>query len=134
MGLVKESLATRMPTVTEHWKDAESANVKLVGRGMDKTVLVRLIVICDFNCVSKVISRLHRFCFTMFYVWLAKVAPLSLPMRNKTKTNRDFLENVFCSWYQLCEFALSSNCFIVLFLSFRLVRVISLGLILRHHI
>ena len=49
MGLVKESLATRMPTVTELWKGAESANVKLVGREMDKTVLVSSIVICNFK-------------------------------------------------------------------------------------
>ena len=52
MGLVKESLATRMPTVTEHWKGAESANVKLVGREMDKTALVRLIVKGNFKLRS----------------------------------------------------------------------------------
>lgn len=49
MALVKESLATRMPTVTEHWKDAESANVKLVGGEMGKTVLVSLVPIRNFK-------------------------------------------------------------------------------------
>ena len=38
--------------------------------------------------MSKVISRLLWFCFTAFCDWLPKFAPLSQPMRSKTKTNR----------------------------------------------
>ena len=48
-----------------------------------------------FNLVSKVISRLLWFCFTVFSDWLAKLAALSQPMRSEGKTNRDLVALVF---------------------------------------
>ena len=48
-----------------------------------------------FNWVSKGISRLLWFCFTVLCDWLTKFAPLSQPMRSKTKTNRSSIARVF---------------------------------------
>jgi len=48
-----------------------------------------------FKWVSKVILCLLWFCFTSLSDWLKKLAPLSQPIRNKTKTNRDLLALVF---------------------------------------
>lgn len=45
MAPVKELHVTRMPTVTElNPRDADSANVKTVGREMDELVLVSLVL------------------------------------------------------------------------------------------
>ena len=49
----------------------------------------------QFFIVSKVIARLLRFSFFTLRDWLAKLAPLSQPMRSKTKTNRASLVQVF---------------------------------------
>ena len=48
-----------------------------------------------FNCVSKVITFLLWFCITTLCDWLIKLAPLSQPIRCKTKTNRASLAHVF---------------------------------------
>ena len=48
-----------------------------------------------FNWVSKVISRLLWFCIATLCDWLKNFAPLSQPIRSKTKTNRDLLTRVF---------------------------------------
>ena len=48
-----------------------------------------------FNWVSKVIAFLLWFCLTTLCDWLIKLAPLSQPMRCKTKTNRASLARVF---------------------------------------
>ena len=62
--------------------------------------------------MSKVISRLLWFCITKLCDWLTKLAPLSQPMRSKTKTNR-----VFAAWRQLHVFASNSDWLVVLFTS-----------------
>ena len=47
-----------------------------------------------FN-VSKVISPLIWFYIATLCDWLKNLAPLSQPVRSKTKTNRDLLARVF---------------------------------------
>ena len=74
--------------------------------------------------------RLLWFCFTTLCDLLAKLAPLSQPMRNKTKTNRDFLARIFLHlvqlFTQLKQLPVSTDWFIALFLRlFWLVRLIS---------
>ena len=98
------------------------------------------------NWVSKVISRLLWFCFTVLYDRLEKFAPFFQPMGNQAKTNRDLLARVFprlttrtcicfefwlahcavyvfCShafsraWHRLHVFASNSDWFIGLFTS-----------------
>ena len=41
------------------------------------------------------VERLLCFCFTTLGDWLAKLAPLSQPMRSKTRTSRDLLAHIF---------------------------------------
>ena len=48
-----------------------------------------------FNWVSKVITQLLWFCIATVCDWLKNLAPLSQPIRNKTKTNRVLLARVF---------------------------------------
>ena len=48
-----------------------------------------------FNWVSKVITQLLWFCIATVCDWLKNFAPLSQPIRSKTKTNRDLLARVF---------------------------------------
>ena len=48
-----------------------------------------------FNRVSKVITQLLWFCIATVCDWLKILAPLSQPIRRKTKTNRDLLACVF---------------------------------------
>ena len=64
-----------------------------------------------FNRVWKVISRLLCFCIATLYDWLKKFAPLSHPVRSKTKTNRDLLVSSR-AWHRLHVFTLSANWFI----------------------
>ena len=45
--------------------------------------------------VSKVIPQLLWFCIATLCDWLKNLAPLSRPIRSKTKTNRDLLARVF---------------------------------------
>ena len=47
-----------------------------------------------FNWVSKVISRFLWFCIATLCDWLNFLAPLSQPIRSKTKTNRYLLARV----------------------------------------
>ena len=62
--------------------------------------------------MSKVISRLLWFCLTKLCDWLPKFAPLSQPMRSKTKTNRASRSHAFSrAWHQLHAFASSSDWF-----------------------
>jgi len=48
-----------------------------------------------FSSVLKVMLFLLWFCFTVLSDWLKKVATLSQPIRQKTKTNCDLLACVF---------------------------------------
>ena len=60
-----------------------------------------------------------RVCFASALLrcdWLKKIAPLSQPIRSKTKTNRGFLARVFPRLTPV-TFALSSDRFTVLFAS-----------------
>jgi len=77
--------------------------------------------------MSKVMLCLLWFCFTSLSDWLKKLAPLSQPIRRKTKTNRDLLARVFphlapiaclldliSDWFILCFVPVvigQSNCF-----------------------
>ena len=64
-------------------------------------------------------SKVIRVCFTTLCDWLAKLAPLSQPMTNKTKTNRDLLARVFprLVLVKVNVFVLSSDWLIELFSS-----------------
>ena len=52
-------------------------------------------VIAVFNGVSKVLQQLLWFCNATLYERLKNLAPLSRPIKSKTKTNRDLLARVF---------------------------------------
>ena len=55
--------------------------------------------------MSKVIKQLLWFCIATLYDWLKNLAPLSQPIKSKTKANRVLLARVFT----LHVFALSSD-------------------------
>ena len=81
-------------------------------------------------------SRLLWFCITTLCGWLTKFAPLSQPMRRKTKTNRVFAAHVFpclhgASYMYLLRILIGSLCCLHLL---RLARVTTLVLVLRHSI
>ena len=83
--------------------------------------------------MSKVISRLFWFCLTRLCDWLTKFAPLSQPMRSKSKTNLVRRSHVFSSaWRRLHAFASSSDWSIVLFTFLVIGRSNNFGLVLRH--
>ena len=63
-----------------------------------------------FNSVSRVISRLLWFRFTVHCDWLSKLAPFSQPMRSKTQTNRDLLVSVFTGHMYLLRVLIGSLC------------------------
>ena len=65
----------------------------------------------------KLISRLLWFCFTRLCDWLAKFAPFSQPINNKTKTNRAWPDAFSRAWRKLHVFASSSDWLIMLFTS-----------------
>ena len=66
--------------------------------------------------MSKVIAFLHWFCITTPCDWLIKFAPLSQPIRCKSKTNRALLARVFLLLVLVtCVFALNSDWFVALF-------------------
>ena len=55
------------------------------------------------------------FCITRLSDWLKKLAPLSQPIRRKTKTNRDSLARVFPPLAPMLVFDLTSDWFILCF-------------------
>ena len=61
--------------------------------------------------MSKVIKQLLWFCIATLYDWLKNLAPLSRPIRSKTKTNRVLPARVFPRLAPHV-FALSSDWFI----------------------
>ena len=62
--------------------------------------------------MSKVISQLLWFCIATVCDWLKNLAPLSQPIRSKTKTNRGMMHAFSCAWRQLHVFASCSDWFI----------------------
>ena len=64
--------------------------------------------------MSKVITQLLWFCIASICDWLKNLAPLSRPIRSKTKTNRD-LPARFFTRLAPAVFASSSDWFIGLF-------------------
>ena len=66
---------------------------------------------CNFAII------LFLFCIATVCYWLKSREPLSQPIRSKTKTIMTGLYVFSCAWCQLHVhvFALSSDCFIVLF-------------------
>ena len=63
---------------------------------------------------GKVISPLLWFCIATVCVWLKNLAPLSRPIRSKTKTNRDLPARVSRAWRPRHVFASRSDWFIAL--------------------
>ena len=61
----------------------------------------------QFSVESK--SILLWFSFTSFCDWSTKLAPLSQPIRCKTKNNRDFVIRVFARFRQFACFNLESS-------------------------
>ena len=86
----------------------------------------------ESNCVFALV--LHYWVITALCDWLIKLAPLSQPIRCKTKTNRVFTTRVFPRFAPITcicfEFWLV-HCALHLL---RLARVITLVLVLRHSI
>ena len=69
-----------------------------------------------FNRVSKVIRVCFDFFFTTLRDWFLKLAPLSQPMRIKTKTYRGLLAAFSRAWRRLHVFASSSDWVTALFI------------------
>ena len=72
---------------------------KISQNPIEKTVYKYIIV--AFNLESKVILRLFWVCIAKLCDWLKYLAPLSQPIRSKTKTNRD-LPQTFSHALRVC--------------------------------
>ena len=82
--------------------------------------------------MSKVITQLLWFCIDTVCDWLKVLAPLSPPIRSKTKTNRDCLyafPALGAGYMYLLRALIGSLASLQLL---RLVRVITLVLVLQH--
>ena len=65
--------------------------------------------------VESINSHSLWFCFTTLCDWLVKLARLSQPMANKTRTNRALLTAFSRAWGRLHVFSSSSDWLIALF-------------------
>ncbi len=91
---ISHVVRTRGQTLKSEYSEisAQTSHLRAKLWNNDFTVISCSIEFC-LSVESKL--RLLWFCITMLSDWLKNLAPLSQPIRSKTKTNRDLLAQVF---------------------------------------